>query len=264
MKNDIVVVQLHFNRLEYSKICLNSYFENVKTPHKLILWDNGSRDGTSEFLKSVESNAELLKSLPFQVEFHFSPTNVRWADVINHLWTKNSEASYLGYCPSDMLITGDWIGTQDMIMDYFPDCAVVSDPISNRERQQSQEPYVKYHSSELGGDYIEMVVKDRFGDVPTDCLPSLMRSDLYKKYGPMVEHGGMGCMIFFHGMLRKKGHVVGWSSVKNSELIMYHPLLSFEETQKYKIYRSWLHKFKRGELGSGTPPPDMYSGKVYD
>lgn len=263
---NVVVVQIHFNRLEYSKICLNSYFENVEVGHKLILWDNGSKDGTTEFLQSLETNKELIDSLPFKVEFRYSGENVRWADVINKLWGENPDADYLGYCPNDMYIGGDWIKAQLSFLDHDVrnygasqvyhekrlNIAVLSDPISNRERQQPQEPYTY--------DYTGIVVKDKFGDVPTDCMPSLLRNELYKKYGPMVEGGGMGAMIFYHGMLQQKGYTRGWCPTKNSTLAMYHPLLSFENTPKYKLYREWLHKFKRGQLGDTTPPPDMYKG----
>ena len=251
---EIVVVQLHFNRLEYSKFCLNSYFENVKTPHKLILWDNGSLDGTAEFLKSVEADKGLLSTLPFEIEFRFSPTNVKWADVINLLWTENPEATYLGYCASDMRIMGDWLemkktfGLNDKI-------SVVSDAISDRDRRDTQAPLSWDGSHSL-------VTRDRYGDAPTDCMPVLLRNDLYKKFGPMVEGGGMGAMIFYHGLLRKNGYLTGWYREENcfSQIMLSHPILSLEDTPKYRLYREWQHKYKRGLLGTGTPPSDMYKG----
>ena len=266
-----VVLSIHFNRLEYSKICLNSYFEKVKTPHKLVIWNNGSKDGTTEFLKSVEADKELLKRLPFEVEFYFSDKNVRWADVINHVWSnsttlerspfKDKTVQCLGYCPSDMLITNDWVAYQMGKMQLVPNLAVVSDPISNRERQQPQEPYTYAEGTasftEAPTDLI--ILKDKFGDVPLDCMPSLLRAELYRKHGPLVERGGMGALVFFQGRLRELGYLGGWTKRKCSELIMYHLLLSWEDTPKYRLYRDWLHKFKRNQLGEGqTPPPDMY------
>lgn len=256
--SDIVTLQIHFNRLEYSKICLNSYFQNVKTPHRLVVWDNGSKDGTTEFLRSIQANVELLKSLTFEVVFYFNDHNMRWADVLNKVWSDHSDAKYLGYCPNDMLITSDWIKDHvERFRCHEPQdrLAVVSDPISDRERQQGQEPF------EWTGN---VITQDKFGDVPTDCMPSIMRGDLYRKFGPFEEGGGMGALIFGQGLFRQNGYVVGWSPIRHSELIMYHPLLSFEDTPKYKLYREYLHQYKRNLLGEGkTPPPDMYKDLTY-
>lgn len=50
----ITISMLTFNKLEYTKACLESLFMNTKYPvHEIVVSDNGSTDGTQDFLKSL-------------------------------------------------------------------------------------------------------------------------------------------------------------------------------------------------------------------
>lgn len=51
MTVDIVIPVL--NHLHYTKQCLECLFTNTETPNRIIVINNGSNDGTSEYLKSI-------------------------------------------------------------------------------------------------------------------------------------------------------------------------------------------------------------------
>lgn len=52
---NIVISILTFNKIECTKECLNSLFASPKFPsHKIVVSDNGSTDGTIEYLESLK------------------------------------------------------------------------------------------------------------------------------------------------------------------------------------------------------------------
>ena len=56
------IVMLNWNRMHYSKQTLESIITKTTIPHELIFVDNGSEDGTREYLKSMgdKTNAEKI------------------------------------------------------------------------------------------------------------------------------------------------------------------------------------------------------------
>jgi glycosyltransferase involved in cell wall biosynthesis len=47
------IVMVTFNGIEYTRIAIQSLFDNTKTPYNLTIIDNGSTDGTIEYLDSL-------------------------------------------------------------------------------------------------------------------------------------------------------------------------------------------------------------------
>lgn len=61
-----------YNRLELTKRMLDSLFANTDSPFRLIIVDNGSTDGTVEWLKSMPRRNSLCQSY----DFHFNEKNL--------------------------------------------------------------------------------------------------------------------------------------------------------------------------------------------
>lgn len=51
------IVILTLNQLEYTKQCVDSIARHTPEPHELIFVDNGSTDGTLEYLRALPSAA---------------------------------------------------------------------------------------------------------------------------------------------------------------------------------------------------------------
>jgi GT2 family glycosyltransferase len=97
-KTQIAVIILTVNQREKTTRCLNS-FRMVKTPpFKIILWDNGSQDGTEEFIR--ESYPEVI--------VHHHPENLGAAAGRNsavELAIELLDPDFLLFIDNDMTVT---------------------------------------------------------------------------------------------------------------------------------------------------------------
>lgn len=92
-----------WNQLEHTKACIES-LKNVTIPYQLIVWDNGSTDGTKEYLQTQirESkefrgaalfldiqNSGMVKPWNYQLTEGFSDPEV------NNVWICNNDIKFL-------------------------------------------------------------------------------------------------------------------------------------------------------------------------
>lgn len=57
------IMMVTYNRLELTKRMLTSLFENTDGSYRLIIVDNGSTDGTIEYLQNLKQNNEIVSEL---------------------------------------------------------------------------------------------------------------------------------------------------------------------------------------------------------
>jgi glycosyltransferase involved in cell wall biosynthesis len=103
MKIDLLF--LSCNRLHYTKHSIPALLADPSEEFSLTIWDNGSTDGSREFLESVQDSRIVKKVL--------SPTNVGAYPVVNQA-LKDSSADLIGFVADDLLVTPGWtriIGT---------------------------------------------------------------------------------------------------------------------------------------------------------
>src|SRR5437016_12509687 len=100
MKIDLIF--LTHNRLEYTKLALESVLADPNEDFVLTLWDNASTDGTSEYLKTVKD--------PRIKEIIFSRENVPQTTAVRHVW-ESSKADLVGKLDNDCLIPRGWLRT---------------------------------------------------------------------------------------------------------------------------------------------------------
>lgn len=94
----ISIVVLNYNRLECTKQTIQSLIDNTTVPHEFIFVDNGSIDGTREFLQSIKNktNAE-------QVKYVFNKRNFGVAGGRNS-GLREAEGDYLLTIDDDILV----------------------------------------------------------------------------------------------------------------------------------------------------------------
>jgi glycosyltransferase involved in cell wall biosynthesis len=97
MKIDLIFIA--HNRLDYTKLALASVLADPLEEFRLTIWDNGSTDGTREYLSSVND--------PRIVEKVFSEENLGLRGAVNYLFSKSS-ADLVGIVPNDLLVTPGW------------------------------------------------------------------------------------------------------------------------------------------------------------
>lgn len=117
MSNKLMsIIMLNFNRLHYSKPTLERIIKNTTMRHEIIFVDNGSVDGTREYLKSMEhkTNAE-------RIVYVFNQKNMGVAGGRNSGLVKASkDYSYLTTIDDDILVPPRWDVLMAEALDKVP------------------------------------------------------------------------------------------------------------------------------------------------
>ena len=101
---NVDLLYLTHNRLNATKITLPKLLQSTKYPYNLKLVDNGSTDGTADYLRTAVDNAPptIKKSLVINQnnEVLSKPTNEFWQD---------SDADLVGKIDNDILVEDGWL-----------------------------------------------------------------------------------------------------------------------------------------------------------
>jgi len=95
----IHLVMMTYNRLEYTLRSLPTLLADSDEEFALTLWDNGSTDGTVDFLKQIKDKRI--------VEVVFSEKNMGQTYVTNKIWSE-ANAELVGKVDNDCLVTPGW------------------------------------------------------------------------------------------------------------------------------------------------------------
>lgn len=97
---NIDLVFITYNRLDYTKLALNSVLADKSEKFSLTIWDNASIDGTVEYLKNEISDTRINDII-------FSKENIGQTAAVNAIWSK-SKADLLGKLDNDCIVTPGW------------------------------------------------------------------------------------------------------------------------------------------------------------
>ena len=97
------LIFITYNRLQYTKLALTSVLADPEEQFNLTIWDNGSADGTVDYLKSEVNDRRI-------VEIISSPENVGQIAATNEVWGR-SKADLVGKLDNDCLVTPGWTRT---------------------------------------------------------------------------------------------------------------------------------------------------------
>lgn len=95
----IDLVFINYNRLAYTELALPALLADPTEDFSLTIWDNGSTDGTREYLSSVDD--------PRIVERIFPDENMGLNGAVNHM-IEHSSADLLGIIFDDDLVNPGW------------------------------------------------------------------------------------------------------------------------------------------------------------
>jgi len=99
MAPHIHLIMLTYNRLDYTRKSLPRLLSDPSEEFSLTIWDNGSTDGTQDFLRKVTDRRI--------VDVIFSPTNKGQCYVTDKIWHETS-AELVGKVDNDCLVTPGW------------------------------------------------------------------------------------------------------------------------------------------------------------
>ncbi len=96
---EIDLIFISYNRLPYVRLTLPRLLEDPTEEFSLTIWDNGSTDGTREYLSSVDDARIVRKVFPDENAYLHGAVN----DVVS-----KSSADVIGLVFDDILVTPGW------------------------------------------------------------------------------------------------------------------------------------------------------------
>lgn len=114
----IHLVLITHNRLEYTRLALQSILADPAEEFALTIWDNGSMDGTVDFLKKEVGDPRI-------VDIVFCKENRGQTTAVNESWAK-SQADLLGKLDNDCIMTPGWTRTLAQAHADIPELGVVA------------------------------------------------------------------------------------------------------------------------------------------
>jgi GT2 family glycosyltransferase/tetratricopeptide (TPR) repeat protein len=128
------IIILCCNELEYTRRCLESVLRHSRPPFELILVDNGSTDGTPEYLEAVRGRAG-----PARVEVIHNEKNVGFPAGCNQGLAR-AGGRYVVFLNNDTVVTDGWLyGVIRWALQDWPRVGMVG-AVTNASRPPQQIP----------------------------------------------------------------------------------------------------------------------------
>ncbi len=121
MPNLISIIILTYNQLKYTKLCIESIKTWTEVPYELILVDNGSSDGTVEYLTSI-ADVKLITN----------QTNLGFSKGVNQ-GIKAADGDHIMLLNNDTIVANNWLKNQLRCIDSKLKVGIVG-PRSNCAR----------------------------------------------------------------------------------------------------------------------------------
>ncbi|MFH1624074.1 MAG: glycosyltransferase [Pseudomonadota bacterium] len=186
----VSIVILTYNQLEYTEKCIESILRYTKEPYELIFVDNGSTDGTVEYLKTVQSSEFRVQSIRI-----IENTSNRGFAAGNNQGIGAARGDYILLLNNDIIVTDGWL--QEMIRGAESDPKIgivgpmsnyVSGPQLDREAKYSNieemQAYARNFAHKNKGRWLE------FDRMVGFCM--LIKREVLDKIGLLDERFGSG------------------------------------------------------------------------
>jgi GT2 family glycosyltransferase/capsular polysaccharide biosynthesis protein len=100
------IVILTCDQLEYTRLCIESIFDHTRSPFELIIVDNGSKDGTVDYLASLSrSNSACIR-----IKLIVNKDNAGFAKGCNQGMAE-SRGDHLLLLNNDVVVTPGWLAS---------------------------------------------------------------------------------------------------------------------------------------------------------
>src|SRR3989339_690069 len=98
-----------FNKLRFTRMCVNSILKYTSHPYELIVIDNGSKDGTAKYFKVLKKSVKtgVTQSIK-RLAVVISKDNLGVSGALNR-GVKISKGDYICYLNNDVIVTTGWL-----------------------------------------------------------------------------------------------------------------------------------------------------------
>lgn len=229
---DIII--LTWNQLDLTKRVLESILKHTLLPCRVILIDNGSCDGTVDFLKTLNGNATV------KIEKIFNKENLGFVRAVNQ-GMQISQADYICLMNNDCLVTPGWLSRMIEVARSTPQIGIVN-PASNTlgirpARNQSIDDYNR-QIVDYKNEYVELDSCVGF------CM--LIKRELIEKVGYLSEE--FSPLFFEDTDYSMRAKQAGYINVMAKASYVWHDehgsVRRLVTKKKEEIFRSNRKKFE--------------------
>ena len=184
----VSVVIVTYDNLVYTKLCIGAILAALdETALELILVDNGSNDGTVEYLRALREGNRGVRVVFNDVNRGFAPAN--------NAGLSAATGEILVLLNNDTMVTPGWLARMRRHLDD-PAVGLVG-PVTNRigNEAEVEAPYRTYgqmlaFAEDRGGEH-----RGRSFEIPMPAMFCLaMRRDAYERIGPLDERFEVGML----------------------------------------------------------------------
>ncbi|GJL59367.1 MAG: hypothetical protein NPIRA03_22240 [Nitrospirales bacterium] len=131
------ICMVTFNRLEFTKQAITALFQHTCFPHVITVVDNGSTDGTPEYLLALYQQGFITNLI-------LLPENVGIAKASNLAWSREPDADYYLKLDNDIVIEKPgWLSRMVGVIDHIPELGAIAysfEPVSYPMREMRGVP----------------------------------------------------------------------------------------------------------------------------
>lgn len=140
---NLLIVLITYNRLEYTKKTIRSFWDTVEVPYYLVVVDNNSTDGTQEYLEGLKKRFRIDKLILNPDNYYpGKATNIGWEEGLKEY----PDATHLMRLDNDMHLEKGW---DTIAAEYFK--AIPSLGQLGIEHEAIENPNAAGHEVRLGG-----------------------------------------------------------------------------------------------------------------
>jgi predicted O-linked N-acetylglucosamine transferase (SPINDLY family)/glycosyltransferase involved in cell wall biosynthesis/SAM-dependent methyltransferase len=120
-----------YNRLPFTREAIQAIIQHTKYPYTLTVVDNGSLDGTAEYLKRLHQEGTLTHLILLR-------RNIGVAGAANLAWLQEPDAAYFLKLDNDIIIQKDgWLESMVQAIERLPELGIIGynfEPVSYKSR----------------------------------------------------------------------------------------------------------------------------------
>ncbi len=230
-------IVITWNRCAYVRRFMKNYFKSTKVPHTLVIADNGSVDGTRDYLKVLEKDYKFGRTPPhIKLLFRYYIKNFGPLRVENHFlrYPVDPQAEYYGRLFSDVDLSNnkceDWIKEMIEVLEACPEVASIA-PL-DRDWDAMEDYVTRNGKTYIKGTLFEFSEEYR-----------ITRKSIYETFGRPKYNLWTSTPTLFFDKVRAAGLKTAVSP--NIKLIDFHSLGQPDKLEHIEAYRKHIILSKR-------------------
>ncbi|KAF0219374.1 MAG: family 2 glycosyl [Geobacteraceae bacterium] len=183
----VSIVILTFNQLDYTRECIASIRRHTPGPHEIIFVDNGSQDGTVQWLRELVQNNRHYRLIE-------NRQNLGFAKGCNQ-GIESASGDYILLLNNDVIVTPEWLSGMLECYSHVPDAGIVG-PMTNNISGIQKVPCVGYDNLDRLDDFAQGFRRENrhrripFRRIVGFCM--LFKRSLVDRIGLLDETFGTG------------------------------------------------------------------------